>query len=109
MAKTNNKRSEAAAAKAKQVTQARHVAYVCAGIEPHRGSNGHIPRGVMQKVFEEHNAVNPWLKIDLVKKGLKKTKSDMVVVNISAISELSNPTFESSKIKRATSRLHLHL
>ena len=50
----------------------------------------------MQRVFEEHKSVIPWLTIDLVKKGLKKTKNDVVVVNNSAISELSNPTFEGS-------------
>jgi len=58
MTKTNNKRSKAAAAKAK------HYAL----IEPHQGLNGCIPRGVMQKVFKEHKAKIPWLTIDLVKK-----------------------------------------
>ena len=50
----------------------------------------------MQRVFEEHKAVIPWLTIDLVKKGLRKTKEekDVVVVRDSAISEFTNPTFK---------------
>jgi hypothetical protein len=53
MAKTNNKNNkkrEAAAAKAKKALKAKHVAFVCADIESHRGSNGRIPRGVIQSV-----------------------------------------------------------
>ena len=53
MAKTNNKNNkkrEAAAAKAKKALKAKHVAFVCADIESHRGSNGGIPRGVIQSV-----------------------------------------------------------
>ena len=50
----------------------------------------------MQRVFEEHKEIYPWMTIDLVKKGLKKTKKDVVVVNNSAISELTNPIFECS-------------
>ena len=94
MAKTNNKTREAAAAKAKRVLKAKHVAYVCADIESHRGSNGLIPRGVMQRVFEQHKEIYPWMTIDLVKKGLKKTKKDGAIVTDSTISDLTNPTFE---------------
>ena len=76
MAKTNNKKADAAAAKAKKGLKARHVAYVCADIESHRNSKGKIPWGIMQKVFNEHKEVVPWLTIDLVKKGLKKRKEN---------------------------------
>ena len=72
MAKTNNKKGEAAATKAKRALKAKHVAFVCADIESHCGSNGRIPRGVMQRVFGEHKEIYTWLTIDLVKKGLKK-------------------------------------
>ena len=97
MTKTNNKKAEAAAAKAKRALKARHLAFVCAGIETHRGSNGRIPRGVMQRVFEEHKEIYHWLTIDLVKKGLEKAKkNEVVVTETSTLSDLTNPTFEGS-------------
>jgi hypothetical protein len=99
MAKTNNKKAEAAAAKAKKGLKARHVAYVCADIESHRNSKGKIPWGIMQKVFNEHKEVVPWLTIDLVKKGLKKRKENKTQDNnkdTSTMSDLTNPTFDGS-------------
>ena len=97
MTKTNNKKAEAAAAKAKRALKARHLAFVWAGIETHRGSNGRIPRGVMQRVFEEHKEIYHWLTIDLVKKGLEKAKkNEVVVTETSTISDLTSPTFEGS-------------
>jgi hypothetical protein len=93
MTKTNNKKAEAAAAKAKRALKARHVAFVCAEIETHRGSNGRIPRGVMQRVFEEHREIYPWMTVDLVKKGLKKTKkNEVVITGTTILSDLTNPT-----------------
>ena len=75
MAKTTNKKKEAAAAKAKRELK--------------------IPRGVMQKVFAEHKEIYTWLTINLVKKGLEKAKKNEVIVTESAnISDLTNPTFE---------------
>jgi len=94
MAKTTNKKKEAAAAKAKRELKAKHVAFVCADIESQRGSNGRIPRGVMQKVFEQHKEIYPWMTINLVKKGLEKAKKNEVIVTDSTISDLTNPTFE---------------
>ena len=96
MTKTTKKKGEAAAAKAKRALKARHVAFVCAEIETHRGSNGRIPRGVMQRVFEEHKEIYPWMTVDLVKKGLTKTKKNEVVITETTISDLTNPTFEGS-------------
>jgi len=96
MAKTNNKKGEAAAAKAKRALKAKHVAFVCADIESHRGSNGRIPRGVMQRVFGEHKEIYTWLTIDLVKKGLKKRNNEEADKIEEAISDLTNPTFEGS-------------
>ena len=96
MTKTTKKKGEAAAAKAKRALKARHVAFVCAEIETHRGSNGRIPRGVMQRVFEEHKEIYPWMTVDLVKKRLTKTKKNEVVITETTISDLTNPTFEGS-------------
>ncbi len=96
MAKRNNKKGEAATAAAKRALRAKHVAFVCADVESHRGSNGRIPRGVMQRVFAEHKEIYHWLTIDLVKKGLKKRKNEEADKIDEAISDLTNPTFEGS-------------
>jgi hypothetical protein len=92
MARTTKKKNEAAAAKGQRALRAKHVSYVCAEIETHRGSNGRIPRGIMQKVFEEHKQIYPWMTINLVKKGLMKTKlNETPPINDSSISDLTMP------------------
>ena len=92
--KTTKKKNEAAAAKGQRALRAKHVSYVCAEIETHRGSNGRIPRGVMSKVFEEHKQIYPWMTINLIKKGLMKSKlNETPPINDSSISDLTMPTF----------------
>ena len=86
MTKANNKKREAAAAKARKALRVKHVSLVCAEIESHRGLNG--------KVFTEHKHVYTWLTIDVVKKGLEISKKNEVVLTETAISDLSNPTFD---------------
>ena len=95
MTRANNKKREAAAAKARKALRVKHASLVCAEIESHRGLNGRIPRGIIQKVFTEHKHVYTWLTIDVVKKGLEKSKKNEVVLTETAISDLSNPTFDS--------------
>ena len=98
MAKSNNQKRQAAAAKGKKALKAKHIAFVVADVEKHRNSKGRIPRGVLQRVFSEHKEVISWLTIDLVKKGLKKAKNVVpVVVSESTMSDLTNPTFEASQ------------
>ena len=94
MTRANNKKREAAAAKARKALRVQNVSLVSAEIESHPGLNGQIPRGIIQKVFTEHKHVSTWLTIDVVKKGLEKSKKNEVVLTETAISDLSNPAFD---------------
>lgn len=106
MAINNNKKGSKKAVKAKKdkakFTKAtrdlksRHLAAVCAEINSRRGSNGRIPRGEMAKVFQEYKPIYSWLTIDIIKKGLNKSKLDPSIISIyndtAVISDLTDTT-----------------
>jgi hypothetical protein len=50
-----------------------HLSAICAEIECQRCiASGRIPRGVITKVLEANKPIYTWLKIDLIKKSIRK-------------------------------------
>ena len=87
-----------AAEKAIKQRKDRHLESVCAEIESLRASNGRIPRGEVARVFNEYKPIYNWLTIDLVKKGLKKYKDKVIVLDTVLISDLTSDTTASSEL-----------
>jgi hypothetical protein len=95
--KRSKKASKAAnhdkSTKATRALKARHVASICAEIESKRTSTGHIPRGEILRVFNVNKPVYTWLTMDIIKKGLKKSKdTSNGTLDTTIISDLTNST-----------------
>ena len=78
MAKTNEKTSLMANAKAIKELKARHLTSICAEIENLQSTNGRIPKGEISNAYEKNKPIYAWLTIDIIKKCLKKRKDKKV-------------------------------
>ena len=93
--KAKESKEEIASRRTTKVIKARHIAYICAKINGNRLPNGRLRRGAITKALNEHKRAIPWVTVDLIKKGLKKSTPVSTTIT-RAISDLTDPTYGSS-------------